>query len=217
MTLAIFDLDKTLLCGDSDYLWGEFMVKNRIVDEQQYRARNLKFYGDYEHGTLDNDAYLEFSLEPLTHYSIEELHAWRHEFVENWIRPILAPGTAALLQQHRMQQHHLMMISATNLFLTDPIAKMLDLPTVLSTEPEIINNRYTGRYLGTATYQQGKVMALKKWLQGSEHTLDGAFFYSDSMNDLPLLELVDNPVAVNPEPELKDIAEKRGWDIIDLH
>ena len=109
------------------------------------------------------------------------------------------------------------MISATNLFLTDPIAKMLDLPTVLSTEPEIINNQYTGRYLGTATYQRGQVMALKECLQASEHTLDGAFFYSDSMNDLPLLELVDNSVAVNPEPELKDIAEKRGWDIIDLH
>ena len=217
MTLAIFDLDKTLLCGDSDYLWGEFMVQNKIVDEQVYRGRNLAFYDDYERGTLDNDVYLEFSLEPLTHYSIEQLHAWRSDFVETWIRPILAPGAAALLQQHRMQQHHLMMISATNLFITEPIAKMLDLHTVLSTEPEIIDNRYTGRYLGTVTYQQGKVVALKEWLQDSEHTLDGAYFYSDSMNDLPLLELVDNPVAVNPEPELKEIAEKRGWDIIDLH
>ena len=121
-----------------------------------------------------------------------------------------------LKQKHRQQQHQLMIISATNLFITAPIAQLLDVPTVLSTEPEIIDNRYTGRYLGTVTYQQGKVIALQEWLQSNGQNLDGAYFYSDSMNDLPLLEMVDNPVAVNPEPELKDIAEQRGWNIVDL-
>ena len=217
MTLAIFDLDKTLLCGDSDYLWGEFMVENRIVDEDVYRNRNLQFYRDYEQGTLDNDVYLEFCLEPLKHHSIEKLHAWRADFVENWIKPILAPGAAGILEHHRSQGHQLMMISATHFFVTDPIAAMLNIPTVLSTQPEIIDNRYTGRYVGTVTYQQGKVTALQEWLEKTGESIEGAFFYSDSMNDLPLLELVDNPVVVNPEPELQKIAEQRAWKIVDLH
>ena len=108
MTLAIFDLDHTLLAGDSDYLWGEYMAENGIVEPTAYRARNLGFYDDYQNGTLDNDQYLEFSLEPLTRYSIEELYAWRLDYVENWIKPIVRPGSMALLEQHRQQGHDLM-------------------------------------------------------------------------------------------------------------
>jgi len=216
MTLAIFDLDHTLLNGDSDYLWGEYMVEKGIVDEQSYRQRNLVFYEDYQRGKLDNDTYLAFALEPLTHYSIEELHAWRSDYVENWIRPIVVPGAEQLLDEHRDRGHELLIISATNLFITEPIAALLGVPTILSTEPEIVDNRYTGRYLGTPTYQQGKVTALELWLDSTGRGLEGSYFYSDSINDLALLERVDNPVAVHPDKELKAIAENRGWKIMGL-
>jgi HAD superfamily hydrolase (TIGR01490 family) len=216
MTLAIFDLDHTLINGDSDHLWGEYMVENGIVDEQAFRQRNDLFYQDYQRGTLDNDQYLAFALEPLTRYSIEELHAWRADYVEKWIKPLVAPGTAALLDEHRAEHHELMIISATNLFVSEPIGQMLGVPTVLATEPEIIANRYSGRFLGTPTYQQGKVTVLKEWIVDSNHELAGAYFYSDSLNDLALLEQVDNPITVNPDDDLKVIAEARNWKMIDL-
>jgi HAD superfamily hydrolase (TIGR01490 family) len=216
MTLAIFDLDHTLINGDSDHLWGEYMVENGIVDKQAYRQRNDVFYQDYQRGTLDNDEYLAFALEPLTHYSIDKLHAWRADYVEKWIRPLIAPGTTRLLDEHRERNHHLMIISATNLFVSEPIAHMLGVTTILATEPEIIANRYSGRFLGTPTYQQGKVTVLKEWIASNNHDLVGAYFYSDSLNDLALLEQVDNPVTVNPDDDLKSIAEARAWKIIDL-
>ena len=216
MTLAIFDLDHTLLNGDSDYLWGEYMVETGIVNAQEYRARNEEFYRDYQRGTLDNDRYLEFALEPLTHYTIEKLHAWREDYVEKWIKPIIAPGTRQLLDSHRSRSHELLIISATNLFITEPIAELLGVPTILSTEPEIVDDRYTGRYLGTPTYQEGKVVVLNQWLENTSHDLEGSYFYSDSINDLALLEQVENPVAAHPDDELKAIALERGWKIIDL-
>jgi HAD superfamily hydrolase (TIGR01490 family) len=216
MTLAIFDLDHTLINGDSDHLWGEYMIESGIVDEQAYRQRNDLFYQDYQRGTLDNDQYLAFALEPLTRYSIEELHAWRADYVEKWIKPLVAPGTAALLDEHRANHHELIIISATNLFVSEPIGQMLGVPTVLATEPEIIANRYTGHFLGTPTYQQGKVTVLKEWIVDSNHELAGAYFYSDSLNDLALLEQVDNPITVNPDDDLKVIAKARNWKIIDL-
>ena len=216
MTLAIFDLDHTLINGDSDYLWGEYMVENGIVDERAYRQRNQAFYQDYQRGTLDNDRYLEFALEPLTHYSIEQLHRWRADYVEKWIRPIVAPGAACVLDEHRGLGHELMIISATHRFISEPIARLLGVTTVIATTPEIVGDRYTGRFLGTPTYQQGKVTALREWLDDSGHDLVGSYFYSDSLNDLALLQEVDHPVTVNPDEQLKAIAESRGWKIIDL-
>ena len=216
MTLAIFDLDHTLINGDSDHLWGEYMVKNGIVDELSYRQRNDAYYQDYQRGTLDNDQYLAFALEPLSRYSIEELHAWRADYVEQCIRPLIAPGTLGLLDKHRQLNHELMIISATNLFVCEPIGHMLEVSTVLATRPEIIDNRYTGRFLGTPTYRQGKVTVLNQWVADSHHELAGAYFYSDSLNDLALLEQVDNPVAVSPDDDLKAIALARDWKIIDL-
>jgi len=216
MTLAIFDLDHTLINGDSDYLWGEYMVARGIVDEGAYRQRNEEFYRDYQRGTLDNDLYLAFALEPLTRYSLEELYAWRADYVDTWIRPLVAPGTAALLDSHRLRNHELMIISATNLFVSAPIGEMLGVSTVLATEPEIVDGRYTGRFLGTPTYQQGKVTALTEWLGGRAGELTDSYFYSDSLNDLALLERVGHPVAVSPDDDLKAIALARNWKIIDL-
>ena len=216
MTLAIFDLDHTLINGDSDYLWGEYMVAKGIVDEQAYRQRNADFYQDYQRGCLDNDQYLAFALEPLKHHTIEDLHSWRADYVEQWIRPLIAPGAKPLLDRHRDNGDQLMMISATHRFVSGPIGTLLGIPTVLATEPEIVDNRYTGRYLGTATYKEGKVTVLKQWTKEQKMSLDGAYFYSDSLNDLALLEAIDNPVAVSPDDDLSAIARERGWPIIDL-
>jgi HAD superfamily hydrolase (TIGR01490 family) len=216
MTLAIFDLDHTLIDGDSDYLWGEYMVENGIVDAEAYRARNLEFYEEYQRGSLDNDQYLEFSLEPLTRYPLEKLDAWRRDYVERWIKPLIKPGAAAKFDLHRNQGHALMIISATHRFITEPIAEMLQIPCLLATEPEIAMGRYTGRYLGTPTYREGKVVALGQWLDSNGESLDGAYFYSDSINDLPLLEAVEYPITVGPDDELRAIAEARDWPIIEL-
>ena len=216
MTLALFDLDHTLLDGDSDYLWGEYMVENGIVDEAAFRERNRQFYADYQRGELDNDTYLAFALEPLTHYSLEELYHWREDYVENWIRPLIVPGARGLLDSHREQGHELMIISATHRFITEPIARMLEIDNLLSTEPEIVDDRYTGRYVGIVTYREGKVDALRQWLETHDHGLDGSYFYSDSINDLAMLELVDNPVVVHADEQLGRIAAERGWTRIDL-
>jgi HAD superfamily hydrolase (TIGR01490 family) len=216
MALAIFDLDHTLLNGDSDYLWGEYMVANQIVDKAEFQIENKAFLRDYQRGQLDNDKYLHFALKPLTQHPVENLYNWRRDYVENWIKPIIALGTEELLTQHRNRGDTLVIISATNLFITEPIAKLLNIPHILSTEPEIIDNRYTGNYLGTPTYKEGKVVALNTWLKDSQYSLDDSYFYSDSINDLPLLEQVATPVAVNPDDDLRNIAEDRKWTILDL-
>lgn len=216
MTLAIFDLDHTLIDGDSDYLWGEYMVASGLVDEQTFRARNEAFYRDYQRGELDNDQYLDFALEPLTRHPLDELDAHRRNYVETWIRPLVRTGVARLFAEHRARDHQLMIISATHRFITEPIAGMLGIPLLLATEPEISNGSYTGRYIGIATYREGKVDALRAWLAQNGGDLGGSYFYSDSINDLPLLEIVDYPHAVHPDDELGRIAAKRGWPVLDL-
>jgi HAD superfamily hydrolase (TIGR01490 family) len=216
MALAIFDLDHTLLNGDSDYLWGEYMVANKIVDADVYQRENKAFLDDYLRGDLDNEVYLKFALKPLTHYPIDRLHAWRSDYVSHWIKPIVAKGTQALLDKHRAQGDELIIISATNLFITAPIAELLGIDQILSTEPEIIDNQYTGRYLGTPTFKEGKVTVLNEWLKNSNHSLNNSYFYSDSINDLPLLEQVSIPIVVNPDDKLSIVAQSRNWQILDL-
>ncbi len=216
MALAIFDLDHTLLNGDSDYLWGEYMVANQVVDKAEYQRINKAFLRDYQRGQLDNDSYLQFALKPLTQHPVEKLYNWRSDYVENWIKPIIATGTENLLNKHREQGDTLIIVSATNLFITEPIAELLGISYILSTEPEIVDHQYTGRYLGIPTYKEGKVIVLKAWLEDREHSLDDSYFYSDSINDLPLLEQVSIPVAVNPDNNLRSIAKNRGWEILDL-
>jgi HAD superfamily hydrolase (TIGR01490 family) len=216
MALAIFDLDHTLLNGDSDYLWGEYMVANKIVDADVYQRENKAFLDDYLRGDLDNETYLKFALKPLTQYPIDRLHTWRSDYVSHWIKPIVAKGTQALLDKHRAQGDELIIISATNLFITAPIAELLGIDQILSTEPEIIDNQYTGRYLGTPTFKEGKVTVLNEWLKNSNHSLSNSYFYSDSINDLPLLEKVSIPIVVNPDEKLSIVAQSRNWQILDL-
>ncbi len=216
MALTLFDLDNTLITNDSDFLWGQYLVDHNIVDPQKYEEKNRQFFEDYEQGKLDIDSYLRFSLEPLTQFPLDQLYQWRAHFVESVIQPLIAPGTPALLEKHRAQGDTLIIISATNLFVTEPIAALLGIEHILSTVPEMLDGQYTGNYLGTPTFQQGKVSALQHWMQQHDENLSGSSFFSDSHNDLPLLEQVDFPVAVNPDDRLFEVATQRNWPIIDL-
>jgi HAD superfamily hydrolase (TIGR01490 family) len=216
LRLAIFDLDNTLLGGDSDYLWGRFLVEQGIVDGVHYERENLRYYKEYVAGTLDIYAFLRFQLRPLAEHDPDTLHAWRERFLEEKIAPIVLPAARALLQEHRRRGDTLMIITATNRFLTGPIAAELGVEHLLATEPEHDGERYTGGVSGIPCFREGKVQRLEKWLGEHEASLEGSSFYSDSHNDLPLLERVAHPVAVDPDKILALHAERVGWRIISL-
>ena len=216
MTLAIFDLDNTLLNGDSDHAWGEFLVAQGHVDEADYRRQNDEFYRQYQAGTLKIQDYLSFALAPLTQFDAQQLAALHQQFMAEIITPMYLPKAAELLAKHREQGHFLLIITATNDFVTTPIANWLGVDDILATQAEIRNQRYTGQIVGTPCFQQGKVTRLKAWLKKQQHSLDGSYFYSDSVNDLPLLELVESPVVVDGDDALQKIAQQRQWPCISL-
>ena len=211
MSLAIFDLDKTLIGGDSDFLWGEYMSEIGAVDVDTYQAKNQHFFDLYEQGKLDINEYLEFCLEPLSQQSMETLNAWHQDFMQKKIEPIMLPKAQAIVDKHRQKGDTLLVITATNRFVTTPIVKKYGINNLLATEPEIKNNKYTGRVLGEPCFQLGKITHLKRWMKENNEDLKGSTFYSDSHNDLPMLELVDHPVVVNGDEKLLDIANKRNW------
>ncbi len=215
-SLAIFDLDNTLIGGDSDHLWGEFLVEQGLVDGNLYRRENNRFYAEYRQGTLDIMAFLNFSLAPLAEHSGEELTALRTQYLEEKIQPILLPTAQQLLEKHRQAGDRLLIITATNSFITRPIADLLQVHDLIATEPEIINQQYTGKVSGTPCFQTGKVSRLNSWLAAEGMSLVNSSFYSDSHNDLPLLERVDKPVAVDPDEKLAQIAGKHRWPVISL-
>jgi HAD superfamily hydrolase (TIGR01490 family) len=216
VTLAIFDLDNTLIGGDSDHLWGQFVSERQLVPGDDFGKRADQFYADYAAGNLDIDAYLRFALSPLVGRSREEIDRWHREFMKSKINPIMLPRAARLLTDHRKQGHELLIITATNRFITAPIAMSLGVDELIACEGEIVNGMYTGEPRGVPSFQEGKVTRLQQWLEGRDLTLDGAYFYSDSHNDIALLELVDNPVAVDPDDTLRTYAEERDWPIISL-
>lgn len=216
MSLAIFDLDNTLLCGDSDHAWGEFLVEQQIVDPERYQQANDHFYQCYQSGTLDILEYLEFALKPLTEHSKAQLDDWHRQFMAEKVAPMRLAKADALLAKHRQAGDTLLIITATNRFVTGPIATALGVEHILATDPEFDGQRYTGKVSGTPCFQEGKVIRLQGWLQEQQKELGGSYFYSDSHNDLPLLEQVDKPVAVNPDEQLSQIAEQKGWPIISL-
>lgn len=216
MTLAIFDLDHTLLAGDSDHAWGQFLIDREVVDAESYRRANERYYAQYRAGTLDIFEFLEFALKPLARHERDQLDAWHREFVATRIRPMITPAARALVEQHRRQGHTLMIVTATNRFVTAPIAREFGIDHLLATEPEEVDGRFTGRVAGTPCYREGKVARLRQWLEHNRETLAGSWFYSDSHNDLPLLELVDHPVAVNPDEVLRREAAARRWPVLAL-
>ena len=214
MSLAIFDLDNTLIGGDSDFLWGEFLGEEGVVDANAYRKKNEYFYQQYDLGTLDIYAWLEFCLEPLTRYSMTELQELHHRFMIQKIEPILLDKAQNCINRHKERGDTVLVITASTSFVTAPIVKKYGINHLLATEPEIKAGRYTGGVSGIPCFQAGKIDKLMPWLQKNEETLTGSTFYSDSHNDLPLLELVDNPVAVNADKILTQIAEKKGWKVL---
>lgn len=216
MRLALFDLDNTLLDGDSDYLWGEFLVERGIVDGDWYRRENDRFYEAYKAGTLDIRSFLEFALTPLAAHRRSELEAWRSEFLEQKIMPRIGSEALQLVDRHRNRDELPVIITATNRFVTEPIAQLFGIDHLLATDAEIRDGEYTGRVAGTPCFRDGKLIRLKQWLNGQSASLADACFYSDSHNDLPLLEAVGRPIAVNPDDTLADIARERGWPIMQL-
>jgi len=216
MALAIFDLDNTLLGGDSDYLWGEYLVENQLVDSADYQRTNQYFYDQYLAGSMDIFEFSRFQFKPLADNAMTTLIEWRTDYLAQKIDPIILPAARALIAKHTAQNDTLLIITATNSFITTPIAEKLVIPNLIATEPEIINGHFTGKVAGTPSYQQGKVTRLKTWLSQTGHTLDDSYFYSDSHNDLPLLELVTHPVAVDPDSTLRATAQQRHWPIISL-
>ncbi|PCF95197.1 HAD family hydrolase [Vreelandella nigrificans] len=216
MSLAIFDLDNTLLSIDSDHAWGEFLLEQGAVDPIAYREANERFMADYNAGTLDMAAFLEVALKPLADNTPEQLTAWHQQFMASKIEPNILPKAEELLARHRTKGDTLLIITATNRFITAPIAERLGVDDLIAVEPEILDGRYTGRVSGVPSYREGKVTRLKQWLENQELTMDGAWFYSDSHNDLPLLEQVEHPVAVDPDDTLRQISEERNWRIMSL-
>lgn len=216
MALAIFDLDNTLLAGDSDHLWGVFLAEQGIVDGEFYEQENDRFYQEYKEGRLDIFEFLRFSLKPLSEHPAESLHKWRNQFLAEKIDPIILPKARALVEKHRDEGDTLMIITATNAFVTSPIAERLGIEHLIATNPEMVNGVYTGDVAGTPSFQHGKVERLSSWLQSAQMDLGGSSFYSDSHNDIPLLERVDNPVAVDPDDALVTHANSNGWPIISL-
>lgn len=216
MALAIFDLDHTLLSGDSDYSWGQFLVDNSLVDPDTYQQRNDYFYEQYKQGELQIFEYLEFAMKPLTEHPLPLLLEARARFLKERIEPLISAASRELILKHRQQGDTLLIITATNGFVTYPIAELLGIEHIIAPHPEVIEGNYTGKIVGIPSFQHGKVERLNDWLTEQGMTLDGSYFYSDSHNDLPLLREVTHPVAVDPDDTLKAVADDQGWPVISL-
>ncbi len=216
MSLAIFDLDNTLIAGDSDHLWGEFLVEKALVDTDKFKQTNDAFFQDYRRGEFNIHAYLRFALKALAQFDPDTLAQLHQEFMQLKIAPLMLDKAHALIYEHRVAGDTLIVITATNRFVTQPIVKLLGIDNLLASEGELRGGRYTGEPIGTPCFAEGKVTRLQQWLAETGHSLKNAFFYSDSHNDLPLLRIVDNPVAVDPDAKLEDAARAASWPIISL-
>lgn len=216
MRLAVFDLDNTLLAGDSDYLWGQFLVENGLVDAERYARENRRFYELYTAGGLDIAEFAAFSLQPLIVHGAEALLALRPRFIEEKIAPIVTERARALLERHRAEGDTLLITTATHRFVTEPVAALLGVEHLIATDAEVIDGRYTGRIAGTPNFQAGKCQRLRDWIAASASPPESMTAYSDSHNDLPLLEMADVAVAVDPDATLRATAASRGWPVISL-
>ena len=214
MRLALFDLDHTLLDGDSDALWGRMLVREGVVDGTEYRREGARYMAEYRAGSLDIHEFLEFGLRPFRSHPRAQLEAWRSRFVADWVLPRIPAESRALLEHHRQQGHVLAIVTATNSFITTPIAAELGVHHLIATEPEEVDGRFTGGVAGLPCFREGKLAKLEAWLAGRVPV--ETWFYSDSHNDLPLLTKVDHPTAVNPDEILARVAADRGWPVLKL-
>jgi HAD superfamily hydrolase (TIGR01490 family) len=219
MKLTLFDLDNTLLAGDSDYEWGQFLVDRGMLARDEYESQNARYFEQYKAGTLDIHEYLGFALRPLAAHTPQELAGWHSDFMRTRILPMITPRARDLVARHRGAGDLCAVVTATNSFVTAPIAREFGVPHLIATEPETAAGRFTGRLTGTPCFREGKIRRVDEWLAGLGRRLgefEDSAFYSDSHNDLPLLERVQHPVAVDPDAALAAAAARRGWPVISL-
>jgi HAD superfamily hydrolase (TIGR01490 family) len=219
MRLTLFDLDNTLIAGDSDYEWGQYLVDRGVLDRDAYEAQNKAYYDQYVAGTLDIHEYLGFALRPLAAHTPEDLRRWHAEFMRERIQPMITPAARGLVRRHLESDEFCAIITATNSFVTAPIAREFGILHLIATEPESRDGRYTGRVAGTPCFREGKLTRLDEWLTAQGHALTDfteSTCYSDSHNDLPLLRRVKRPVAVDPDEQLAAEAGRHGWEVISL-
>jgi HAD superfamily hydrolase (TIGR01490 family) len=219
MNLALFDLDNTLLSGDSDFEWAQFLIAKGVLDSEVQEAKNQAFYDDYKAGTLDIHAFLQFQLAPLARHARAELDAWHREFVATRIRPLIGEPARVLVARHLDAGDLCAIVTATNSFVTGPICREFGIPHLIATIPAQEGGHFTGAPRGLPAFREGKIARVEAWLE-SLGLWWGAFeqstFYSDSLNDLPLLAKVSHPVAVDPDDTLRAHASRHGWPILSL-
>ncbi len=220
MHLALFDLDYTLLSGDSDYEWTLHLIDKGVLDRDLFEQRNNEFFAQYKAGTLDIDAFLDFQMQPLAQHSRAELDAWHAEFMATRIRSMLKPKARDLVKRHQDNGDLCALVTATNSFVTGPICREFDIPHLIATIAAQENGQFTGKPRGIPSFREGKVSRVEDWLESMGlwwGNFERIWFYSDSLNDLPLMSLVSDPVAVDPDSTLRAHAEAAGWAILKLH
>jgi HAD superfamily hydrolase (TIGR01490 family) len=219
VNLALFDLDNTLLSGDSDFEWSQFLVEQGVLDRELFEARNIAFYEQYKAGTLNIVEFLDFQLKPLSRHARKVLDEWHEEFMRSKVRPMMLAKARDLVREHQAAGDVCVIVTATNSFVTAPIAREFGVEYLIATEPEQIKGEFTGRVAGVPSFREGKVVRMESWLEERDWTWESfvtSWFYSDSLNDLPLLSKVQQPIAVDPDPTLRVYAEKQGWTVISL-
>ena len=217
MNIALFDLDNTLIKGDSDYQWGNYLVENNYVDPKLYKEKNENFFEQYRKGTLCAREFAEFSYEPLTKYDFKTLISIRKKFFEEKIKPLILPKAIDLIKFHKERKDILAIVTATNSFISRISADYFEINDLLASEPEFIDNKFTGRLHGEPCFQEGKVLKVKEWIKLNNYkSYDDIYFYTDSHNDIKLLEYCTIPVAVDPDNILKELSKKNNWKIMSL-
>ncbi len=219
MELVLFDLDNTLLAGDSDFEWAQYLISRGVLDKEVYETRNQAFFDQYKAGTLDIYEFLDFQLKPLARHSREQLDAWHKEFMASRVQPMMAPEARALVNRHLEEGAVVAIVTATNSFVTYPIARAFGIPHLIATVPAQEGGAFTGKPRGTPAFKDGKIERVEAWLESLGlcwSSFERSWFYSDSHNDLPLLGKVTNPVAVDPDDTLRIHATSRGWPVISL-
>ncbi|MFH2139194.1 MAG: HAD family hydrolase [Pseudomonadota bacterium] len=219
MNLALFDLDNTLLSGDSDFEWSQFLIEQGVLDRELFEAKNLAFYEQYKAGTLDIHEFLDFQLKPLSRHARKVLDEWHEGFMRIKVRPMMGDKARELVKKHLAAGDVCVVITATNSFVTAPIVREFGIEHLIATDPEQKDGEFTGAVAGVPSFREGKVTRMEQWLgeRGWDwDSFEQSCFYSDSLNDLPLLSKVKRPVAVDPDATLRAHAEARGWPVISL-
>ena len=220
MNLVLFDLDNTLLAGDSDFAWAQFLIGKGVLDRELQEAKNIEFYEHYKAGTLDIHAFLDFQLAPLARHPRTELDAWHREFMEQSVRPMITAQARALVQEHLDSGALVAVVTATNAFVTAPIVREFGIPHLVATIPAQEGGSFTGKPRGLPSFREGKIARVDAWLESMGlwwNNFQRSWFYSDSLNDLPLLQRVTDPVVVDPDATLRAHAEEAGWPILNIH